>query len=214
MAQGRSGLLPRGRSSLPADDVRAAQRERLIRAMVSAVAERGYAEVTVADVVAAARVSRTSFYAQFADKEACFFAAYRAIAGEVMRQVATAVNFEASWEAQIEAAVRTYVTVLDSRPKLTRAFFLEIHAAGARAIALRREVLTEFAELTRGFVAQARKRQPELVPLTAAMATAMVGGINELMLLKAERHMKSVDLAETAVALCKALVAPARARGA
>ena len=189
-----------------------AQRRELLEAFCRAVEERGLAATTIADIVRHARVSKRTFYEHFADKEACFFAAYRAIAGEVMRQVATAVNFEASWEAQIEAAVRTYVTVLDSRPKLTRAFFLEIHAAGARAIALRREVLTEFAELTRGFVAQARKRQPELVPLTAAMATAMVGGINELMLLKAERHMKSVDLAETAVALCKALVAPARAR--
>jgi len=192
-----------------ADD---AQRRELLEAFCRAVEERGLAATTIADIVRHARVSKRTFYEHFADKEACFFAAYRAIAGEVMRQVATAVNFEASWEAQIEAAVRTYVTALDSRPKLTRAFFLEIHAAGARAIALRREVLTEFAELTRGFVAQARKRQPELVPLTAAMATAMVGGINELMLLKAERHMKSVDLAETAVALCKALVAPARAR--
>ena len=197
--------------TIAANEVDQAQRRELLEAFCRAVEERGLAATTIADIVRHARVSKRTFYEHFADKEACFFAAYRAIAAEVMRQVATAVNFEASWEAQIEAAVRTYVTVLDSRPKLTRAFFLEIHAAGARAIALRRDVLTEFAELTRGFVAQARKRQPELVPLTAAMATAMVGGINELMLLKAERHMKSVDLAETAVALCKALVAPARA---
>ncbi len=193
-----------------ADEAEGLQRAELVEGFCRAVEERGLAATTIADIVRHARVSKRTFYEHFADKEACFFAAYRAVAQQVMRAVAVAVNFEASWDAQIEQAVRAYVSVLDSRPKLTRAFFLEIHAAGPRAIGLRREVMSEFAELTRSFVAQARRRQPELQALTPAMATAMVGGINELMLLKAERQMKSADLAETAVALCKALVAPGR----
>ena len=44
--------------------------------MVSAAATLGYANVRIADVVNRARVSRQSFYAQFADKEACFLAAH------------------------------------------------------------------------------------------------------------------------------------------
>lgn len=195
-----------------ADEAEQLQRRELIEGFCRAVEERGLSATTIADIVRHARVSKRTFYEHFADKQACFFAAYRALAAEVMRGVAAAVSFDVPWDAQIEAAVRAYLSVLDSRPKLTRAFFLEIHAAGPRAIGLRREVLSEFAELTREFVAQARRREPQLVALTPAMATAMVGGINELMLLKAERHMKSVDLAETAVALCKALVSPGRAR--
>ena len=191
-----------------AEEAEELQRRELIEGFCRSVEERGLAATTIADIVRHARVSKRTFYEHFSDKEACFFAAYRALAAELMRAVAGAVSFEASWEAQIEAAVRAYLSVLDSRPKLTRAFFLEIHAAGPRAIGLRREVMSEFAELTRSFVAQARRRQPELPPLTPAMATAMVGGINELMLLKAERQMKSADLAETAVALCRAVVAP------
>ncbi|HSN34337.1 MAG TPA: TetR/AcrR family transcriptional regulator [Ideonella sp.] len=184
----------------------------LMEAFCSAVEERGLAATTIADIVRHARVSKRTFYEHFADKEACFFAAYRAISVDVMRQVTAAVDFEASWEAQIEAAVRAYVAALDSRPKLTRAFFLEIHAVGPRAIGLRREVMSEFAELTRAFVGEAQRRQPALQPLTAAMATALVGGINELMLLKVERQMKLEELGDTAVALCKALVAPRRPR--
>jgi len=193
----------------PADQ---AQRGELLEGFCRAVEERGLAATTIADIVRHARVSKRTFYEHFTDKEACFFAAYRALSEAVMREVARSIDFTASWEAQIEAAVRAYVTALDSRPKLTRAFFLEIHAAGPRAIGLRREVLSEFAELTRGFADEARRRQPALRPLTPAMSMAMVGGINELMLLKAERHMKMDELAETAVALCKALVAPERAR--
>jgi hypothetical protein len=40
------------------------------------------------------------------------------------------------------------------------------------------------------------------------MAMAMVGGMNELMLLKVEKQMRMADLAETAVTLWKAVVAP------
>src|ERR1700679_3296253 len=65
-----------GRHHLPREDVARSQRERMLVAMLQSVAELGYATTTVADVVAGAAVSRSTFYAQFADKEACFVAAY------------------------------------------------------------------------------------------------------------------------------------------
>src|SRR6516164_1724305 len=73
---GKPGL-PRGRSRLPASHVRASQLERLRAATISAVAEAGYAAVTIADIVRRAKVSRAAFYAHFADKEDCFLAATR-----------------------------------------------------------------------------------------------------------------------------------------
>ena len=73
---GKPGL-PRGRNRLPAPDVRASQVRRLRGATIAAVAESGYAPVTVADIVRRARVSRAAFYAHFADKEDCFLAATR-----------------------------------------------------------------------------------------------------------------------------------------
>src|SRR5262252_6943133 len=73
---GKPGL-PRGRSRLPASHVRASQLERLRVATISAVAESGYAAVTIADIVRRAKVSWAVFYAHFADKEDCFFAATR-----------------------------------------------------------------------------------------------------------------------------------------
>ena len=61
-------------------DVAAAQRRRMLAAMVAAVAEKGYVAVAVADVVSRARVSRATFYEQFTDKSDCFLAAFRACA--------------------------------------------------------------------------------------------------------------------------------------
>src|SRR5262245_28796634 len=59
-----------------AEDVAMWQRERMLRAMVGAVAEKGYTNVAVADVVQRARVSRATFYEQFVDKTDCFLATF------------------------------------------------------------------------------------------------------------------------------------------
>ena len=71
----------RGRSRLPVVAVRASQRERLVRAVVAAVAQSGYPAVTVADIVRRARVSRAAFYTHFTDKEDCFLSASREAGG-------------------------------------------------------------------------------------------------------------------------------------
>src|SRR5436305_3363743 len=79
--------LPRGRGSLPPAEVARAQCDRMLRAMTAAVAELGYANVRISDVVDRARVSRQSFYAQFADKEECFLAAHERGIGLVLRRL-------------------------------------------------------------------------------------------------------------------------------
>ena len=74
------------------------------------------AAATIADVVRHARVSKRTFYEHFADKEDCFVAAYRELSEQTMRAIAAAVDFGASWEEQMGAAVRAYLGALDSRP--------------------------------------------------------------------------------------------------
>ena len=54
-----------------------AEARRRFRAAIAAVAEGGYADVTVADIVRRAKVSRVAFYTHFRTKEDCFLAATR-----------------------------------------------------------------------------------------------------------------------------------------
>lgn len=68
-------LLPRGRSSLSAGQVAVARRERIIAAICRLIATKGYIELTVADIVEAARVPRGAFYAHFRGKRDAFSAA-------------------------------------------------------------------------------------------------------------------------------------------
>src|SRR5687767_6279952 len=69
-------VLPRSPHKTVREEVAASQRGRLLVAMSDVVGEKGYAAATVADVLAKAGVSRRTFYEHFADKEACFLAAY------------------------------------------------------------------------------------------------------------------------------------------
>ena len=53
--------LPRGRHHLGAEVVRASQRARLLEAIAAATAEKGYAAVTIGDIVERAGVARRTF---------------------------------------------------------------------------------------------------------------------------------------------------------
>jgi AcrR family transcriptional regulator len=190
---------------------------RLVEGLAAAIAEKGYAKTSIADIVRHARVSKRTFYEHFTDKESCFLTGYVALSEETLQIIATAAG-EGSlgWQDRVQAAVRAYLDALESKPELTRTYLLEIHAAGARALELRRQVHQRFADLMRALVEAARKEHPELRPLSPAMATALVGGINELVLVAVERGKgaRLAELADTAAALVMAVVttAPARPR--
>ncbi len=184
------------------------QSARLVEAFAAAVSEKGYAATTVADIVRHASVSKRTFYECFEDKEACFLVAYEEFASRVIQAIEAAANAPATWEEKLEEAIRTYLGALQLAPALTRAFQLEIHAVGERALTHRRRVLSEFAELLRGFVVRAHEERPEIRSISSAMAMAIVGGINELLLVEMERGTtgKFGELEETALALVRAVV--------
>ncbi|HWD43705.1 MAG TPA: TetR/AcrR family transcriptional regulator [Actinomycetota bacterium] len=157
-------------------------RLRLLEGMAAAVNEKGYAATTIADVARHSRVSKRTFYEHFADREACFLACY-AHGGELaLGAVAAAAGRGGPWPERVRAATRAYLAVLGTHPALTRTLLVEVHAAGLRALALRRAVLGQFAGLLCELVEAGRRDHPRLPELTPAMSTALVGGINELVL--------------------------------
>jgi AcrR family transcriptional regulator len=186
-------------------------RVRLLEGFARAVTEKGLAAASVADIVRHARVSKRTFYEHFADKLACFLAVYAAASELTLSAIAAAAGTATGWEAQLDAAVRAYLATLQLRPALTRTCLLEIQAAGPKALQLRRKVQQAFADQMRAFVDTSRARHPEIRPLSPTMAAAIVGGINELVLLHVESRPSDrlLELADTAVELLRAvLVAP------
>jgi AcrR family transcriptional regulator len=189
---------------------------RILEGFTAALAEKGYAPTTIADIVAKARVSKRTFYEHFDDKEACLLASYRAATSAMMAAMAAAFDASASrpWLEQVEAVIDAYVTALESTPSLTRTCLVEMAAAGPRALELRREVHEAFALQLRTFVDQARKKFPEVQPISAPLATAIVGGIDELLLAQVEKgpQHRLADLRETACELLRAVLTRAVTR--
>jgi hypothetical protein len=85
---------------------------------------------------------------------------------------------------------------------------MEIRAAGPRALALRRQVVQRFADMLRTLADEARRQNLELRPISPAVSTAIVGGINELMLLAVEegRARELTGLSDTATELIRAVL--------
>ena len=184
---------------------------RLIVGIGKAVAEKGYSAATIADVVRHAGVSKRTFYEQFEDKNACFLESYRMASRLVLDAIEAAAHPALPWDARIDAATRAYFESLDSAPELTQTFLLEISAAGPEALSARREVHREFATLLRKLVATERKANAAIRPLSPMMAAAIVGGINELVLVALEEHAPLRSLAQTASELLRAVLqAPRR----
>jgi AcrR family transcriptional regulator len=183
-------------------------RERLVLGMVAAVAERGYAATTITDVVRHARVSRRTFYEHFADKEACFLAAYDAVSDGVLGEIAAVPPPESGWEQHIIAGVHAYLHALAEQPAIARVFTVDILSAGPAALARRREVLRRFAAHVQAQVAAAIAAGAPVAPLADTHALALVGAIHELVLaaLEEDRGAALPELEDDVAALVSAVL--------
>src|SRR6201996_3551773 len=131
--------LPRGRGRLPRQEVAKAHRDRLLRAMTAAVAELGYANVRIADVVDRARVSRQSFYEQFPDKEACFLAAHERGVRLILKRLADSTRHVPGLRptAQRRAAIGSYLGLVAAEPEFAHCMLVELPASGPAGLRAR-----------------------------------------------------------------------------
>jgi AcrR family transcriptional regulator len=171
-----AAVLPRGRGRLPSEDVATDQRERILRAIVSAAAEIGYHAVTVGDIVTRARVSRAAFYRQFAGKPECFIAAMEMGRDIVLPRIVAARDLEPGGDlaSVLRAMVREYLAICGSEPEFARAWALELAAAGPTSIQLRNRILDELALAVRA----AAETQGTSRPFDYYVA--LIGGCHEL----------------------------------
>jgi AcrR family transcriptional regulator len=178
--QGWQGApLPRGRHKLSADTVKASQRERALRAMIECVGEEGWANTTVPDVVARARVSRNSFYEHFEDKTACFLAALDEAAGEILDAM-FARGAEPDWIDAIRLGMREYLGFWRERPALCRAYFVELPFVGPRGAGQREHNFGQFELMFRVLGERAREEQPALPPLSPLVPRLVVVGVTDI----------------------------------
>jgi AcrR family transcriptional regulator len=171
--------LPRGRHKLSADTVRASQRSRVLQAMVLCVGEQGWADTTVPDVVARARVSRNSFYEHFEDKTACFLAALDEEARELLDGMFGLAS-EPDWITMLRHGMRSYLSYWRERPALCRAYFVELPFVGPRGLEQREHNFGQFELMFRVLADRAREEQPALPALSPLVPRLVVVGVTDV----------------------------------
>ncbi|MEV6924235.1 TetR/AcrR family transcriptional regulator [Dactylosporangium sp. NPDC051485] len=158
-------------------------RQDLTGGLAQAIAAKGYAATTIADIVMHARVSKRTFYEHFADKEACLMALYEQGCGQLLAVVRDAAEAGGRpWKEMINNGVTAYLTALESMPAVTRTLLVEIQAAGPKAFRLRQQMQRRFADALVEVVEGARAADPAVPALSPLLAIALVGGVHEMML--------------------------------
>jgi AcrR family transcriptional regulator len=141
------GPLPAGRHGYSREQVAHHQRERLIAGLAAAVAEKGYAAVTLTDITREAKVSRRVFYENFESKEECFLAAFEVVVDHLSELIAEAVAPEPDWPHQTIAATRAGLAFLAAEPELARLCLVESRGAGPAVTARFNQAVGEMAPL-------------------------------------------------------------------
>jgi AcrR family transcriptional regulator len=146
-------------------------RQRLLEAMVSVLARRGYRQSTVKDVISQAGSSRSTFYAQFADMEDCLGSLLSVLTDELLGEVQSAVDSAPPADAP-KTAARALLDFAREQEAPARVLFCESLAGGARAMDRRDALIDEIAGLVESRLqSQAKDAATFDLPASAAIGT-------------------------------------------
>ena len=165
-----TGPRRRGRKARPFEERQrvAHPPERVLRALAAVVAEKGYSEATVAEVIKRAGTSYRVFYGHFEDKEEAFLAALDSGSAQMLAAVLPAFHRAKSWPQSVRAAYEAMFAFAMEEPEYTRLGAVEMYTVGRAALRRRDNVMDGLeALLTPGY---------ELAPETPPIAAEAIGG--------------------------------------
>jgi AcrR family transcriptional regulator len=168
--------LPSGRHGLPREYVVNSQRSRLLAAAVLIAGAEGYAGMTVSAVIAKAGVSRKTFYELFQDREDIFLAAFDQLLRQAVDGARAAYDEGDSWPQRLRSLLEVALDALAAHPHEASVGFVEVLAAGPRALQRRDAALRAFMQfLSPGYEAAGAE-----TPIPQLMPEAIVGAVYEI----------------------------------
>jgi AcrR family transcriptional regulator len=142
--------------------------DRVLRALAAVVAEKGYPEVTVAEIVERASTSQRTFYEHFANKEEALLAALDAGSAQWLANTLPAFRRAPDWQHAVRGAYEGMFAFGVEEPEYSRLGAVEVYAAGKRALETRDRIMEQLeALLAPGY---------ELAPETPEIAAEAIGG--------------------------------------
>jgi AcrR family transcriptional regulator len=146
----------------------------MLQALAEAMAAKGYAQTSVADVLRIARVSRETFYEQFASKEDCFMSAFETAVEVLVAASADGLDAAgaASTPERFDRALAAYLDALASNPGYARVFLIEVYAAGPSVLERRAELHRLLVDaLAKRFAARSKQDRFKVEALVAAIVS-------------------------------------------
>ena len=119
--------------------------ERLLRALAAVVAEKGYPDTTVAEIVDRASTSQRTFYEHFKNKEDAIVAALDSGSAHMLAAALPAFRRASDWPHAVHDTQEAMFAFGAEEPEYARLGGVEMYAAGKRALD-QREVVTEGME--------------------------------------------------------------------
>lgn len=177
----RPDQIPGGHHGLSPEQVAESQRLRILEAMRAAVAEHGYQDASVADVIKRAGVSRKTFYAQFQDKEDCFVVAYDEHVRRLQAIVLDAFDAQDEWIPALRAGLTALLNALAYDPALARFCFVDVLAAGPNAAQRRNEAMRALEEILELGTRARDSDAGDTAGAPRALGMSMVGGLGEVL---------------------------------
>ena len=136
--------LPPGRHGLPAGVVARHQRTRLLFATAEVMMAKGYANSTVEDIVAAARVTKPGFYRYFTDKQHAFLEAQQYPTQYILDRCAQAYYSAQEWPERMFGMLSTLLELIAQNRAISYLRLVECYAAGPVAIRRAEEITRAF----------------------------------------------------------------------
>jgi AcrR family transcriptional regulator len=157
------------RSSAHAD-----QRRRILRAIGELVAERGYADVTVEQIVKRAHVSYKTFYKHHRSKAECFAdlfdTAFASTEKKIRERLAAG---RLPWSQQVILALRTLFEAIAAEPVISRAVIVETPMVGPEVLERYQRASAALAPLFRA----GRELNPRGAELPSTLEETLSGAV-------------------------------------
>jgi len=203
-ARQAEGRLPSGRHDLPRQFIVKNQRERIVDATATIVAEKGLQGLTIPEIARRANVSHQTFYEMYPTKDDAFLGAQKVGLHQALGIAVQAYEAQGEdWPMGVAAGIRALLDYLASEPAHAHLTVVDTFAASPLAIEIRETGLHAFAAyLQPGYhYAPSSRSVPGVAP------EAIAGGIWQVLHNHIE-HERVEDIADLAPQLVYVALAP------
>ncbi|HEY1834974.1 MAG TPA: TetR/AcrR family transcriptional regulator [Solirubrobacteraceae bacterium] len=180
-AKRAEGPLPSGRSELPRQSIVKSQRERIVDATASIVAEKGLAGLTIPEIARRASISHQTFYSIYPSKQDAFLGAQKVSMHQAVQVTGQAFTAQGpDWPHAVAAGLQALLEFLASEPAHARLTLVDTFGASRESMEIRGASMAAFREFLKPGYMLAAKRQQSAHP-PALAAEAVTGGIWQIL---------------------------------